>query len=47
MQNWLRRVRGTIGMGVVWAAAWSRIWASTRRRTICYPSVPSLAGGLA
>ena len=23
MQNWLRRVRGTIGMGVVWAAAWS------------------------
>ena len=23
----------------VWAAAWSRIWASTRRRTICYPSV--------
>jgi len=23
MQNWLRRVRGTIGMGAVWAAAWS------------------------
>ena len=29
------------------AAAWSRIRASTRRRTICYPSVPSLTGGLA
>ena len=31
----------------VWAAAWSRIWAFTRPRTICYRSVPSLTGGLA
>ena len=23
MRNWLRRIRGTIGMGITWAAAWS------------------------
>lgn len=23
MRNWLRRVRGAIGMGVIWGAAWS------------------------
>jgi hypothetical protein len=23
MQNWLRRIRGALGMGVIWAAAWS------------------------
>ena len=25
MRKWLRRVRGAIGMGVIWAAAWSAV----------------------
>jgi len=25
MQKWLRRIRGAIGMGVTWAAAWSAV----------------------
>ena len=27
MKNWLRRVRGAIGMGLTWAAGWSPIGA--------------------
>jgi hypothetical protein len=23
MQNWMRRIRGTVGMGLTWAVAWS------------------------
>lgn len=25
MRKWLRRIRGTIGMGVIWGAAWSAV----------------------
>lgn len=25
MRTWLRRIRGTIGMGVIWGAAWSAV----------------------
>ena len=27
MKNWLRRIRGAIGMGVTWAAAWAPVGA--------------------
>ena len=30
MQGWLRRVRGAIGMGVAWGAAWSAVGAVPR-----------------
>jgi hypothetical protein len=30
MQKWLRRIRGAIGMGVIWAAAWSAAGAVPR-----------------
>ena len=30
MRKWLRRIRGAIGMGVVWAVAWSAVGAIPR-----------------
>jgi hypothetical protein len=30
MRNWLRRVRGAIGMGFTWAAAWSAVGSVPR-----------------
>src|SRR3954466_13292537 len=30
MQKWLRRVRGAIGMGVIWAVAWAAVGSIPR-----------------
>jgi hypothetical protein len=30
MRNWLRRIRGAIGIGFIWAAAWSAVGAVPR-----------------
>ena len=28
MKRWLRRIRGAVGMGLTWAAAWFGVWAT-------------------
>ena len=28
MKKWLRRIRGAVGMGLTWAAAWFGVWAA-------------------
>jgi len=41
MNRWLRRIRGTVGMGLTWAAGWSLIGA-----IVGFANLSGLGGGL-
>lgn len=52
MRNWLRRVRGAIGMGFTWAAAWSAVglvprWVFGINADVPFPLVFGVLGFMA
>ncbi|HEU6451296.1 MAG TPA: hypothetical protein VFT57_07730 [Gemmatimonadaceae bacterium] len=52
MQKWLRRIRGAIGMGFIWAAAWSAVglvprWVLGLNADVPFPLVFGVLGFIA
>jgi hypothetical protein len=40
MQNWVRRIRGALGMGVTWAAAWAVVGLLIGVTSLLLPGLP-------
>lgn len=40
MAHWLRRIRGTVGMGVIWAAGWAAVGALIELLANLIPGLP-------